>query len=107
MASLRSPLPADQRGRAGFGALFPSASPLLLDLVGSLLQFDPRKRPTAEEALAHPYLMAYRDAPDDMAEVPHIEMDFEGRSASKEELRQLVWREMCLVRMPKGKAPAS
>jgi serine/threonine protein kinase len=95
-----------QRGRAGLSALFPSASPLLLDLVGSLLQFDARKRPTAEQALAHPYLMAYRDAPDDTAEVPHIEMDFEGRGASKEELRELVWREMCHVRMPDRKAPS-
>ena len=64
------------------------------------MQFDPRKRPTAEEALAHPYLAAYRDAPEDTAEVPSIEMDFEGQGASKEELRELVWREMCLVRQP-------
>jgi len=32
--------------------------------------------------------------------VPVIEMDFEGRGASKEELRALVWQEMLRVRQP-------
>jgi len=100
VASLRSRQAPAQRGRAAFGALFPAASPLLLDLVAQLLQFDPAKRPTAEEALGHPYLAAYRDAPEEDAPIPEIEMDFEGRGASKEELRHLVWREMCKVRLP-------
>jgi len=83
-------------GLEGLKALFPTASPSLLDLLSSLLRFDPRKRPTAAEALQHPYLEAYRDAPEDDLTVPEIEMDFEGQNPSKETLRQLVWEEVLL-----------
>lgn len=38
---------------------FPSASDDALDLLHSLLQFNPNKRLTAEEALSHPYLQQY------------------------------------------------
>ena len=37
--------------------------------MAKLLHFDPRQRPTAAEALEHPYLAAYREAPEE--ELPH------------------------------------
>lgn len=37
------------------GQLLPSASPEALDLMASLCQWDPAKRPTAFEAMRHPY----------------------------------------------------
>ena len=37
------------------GQLLPSASPEALDLMSSLCQWDPAKRPTAVEAMRHPY----------------------------------------------------
>jgi len=92
----RKESPPSPAGRS----LFPLANPQLLDLIHQLLQFDPRRRPTAAEALRHPYLAAYQDAPEEALEVPVIEMDFEGRGASKEELRALVWQEMLRVRQP-------
>ncbi len=40
------------------------SNPLAADLLNLLLQIDPDRRPSAEEALAHPYLASYAD-PDD------------------------------------------
>ncbi|KAL6175822.1 hypothetical protein ACLB2K_052461 [Fragaria x ananassa] len=39
----------------GLRACIPNASQLALDLIGSLLSWDPAKRPSAEEALQHPF----------------------------------------------------
>ncbi len=43
------------------GKRFPNASPLAIDLLGMMLQFDPERRVTAEEALAHPYFARYHN----------------------------------------------
>lgn len=44
-----------------FSEFMPDSSPDAQDFVRKLLQFDPRNRLSAEEALAHPYLAEYRD----------------------------------------------
>jgi len=44
--------------------MFPDADQLVLDLLDKLLCFDPSKRLTASESLAHPYFGEYHD-PDD------------------------------------------
>ena len=42
-----------------FASLYPSANPDALDLLERMLAFNPRKRITVEECLAHPYLSPY------------------------------------------------
>merc|ERR1719329_935473 len=74
--------------------LYPKVEASLIDLLSQLLQFDPTKRPSAVKALEHPYLAAYREAPEENLPKPEIEMDFEKQAPSKEELRQLVWQEV-------------
>ena len=39
-----------------FATLFPNANPLAVDFLTRTLTFDPKKRITVEQALAHPYL---------------------------------------------------
>lgn len=46
---------------------YPPANPLAIDLLNKLLEFDPAKRITVEEALAHPYLSAYHDEDDEVS----------------------------------------
>lgn len=44
-----------------FSSLFPQATPDALDLLSKLLQFNPQKRISAEEALEHPYIRQFHD----------------------------------------------
>ncbi len=44
--------------------LFPSAPDDAIDLIKKLLYFDPSKRPTVEQVLAHPYVAQFHN-PDD------------------------------------------
>lgn len=43
-------------------SLYPEAAAPALDLLEKLLHWDPAKRPTAAEALSHPYFDDIRDA---------------------------------------------
>lgn len=46
--------------------LFPTASPEALDLLKKLLEFNPRKRITAQEALQHPYIAKFHDPEEEL-----------------------------------------
>lgn len=77
---------------------FPTASPVLLDLLSRMLIFDPAKRITVEDALEHPYL-AELHHPDDeplCAEVFTFDFDKTKENIPKETLRQLIWGEMLI-----------
>lgn len=50
--------------RRNFSDIYPNADEETLDFLDKLLQFNPAKRLTAEEALAHPYLKQF-----------HVELD--------------------------------
>jgi serine/threonine protein kinase len=63
-----------------FRRLYPSASDVALDLLEKLLDFDPSRRITVEQALAHPYLETYHDPAD---EPMHSTFDFSFESCNK------------------------
>ncbi|KAG1862748.1 kinase-like domain-containing protein [Suillus subalutaceus] len=56
-------------------ANLPQANPLAVDFLAKTLTFDPKKRITVEEVLAHPYLEAYHD-PDDEPVAPPLDPEF-------------------------------
>ena len=82
-------------GGSALRDLFPDAPADCVDLLGQLLQFSPSKRPTASQALAHPYLRAYHEAPEEDLPIPDVDMAFEAHNPSRDALRQMVWQEVC------------
>ncbi len=65
----------------------------LHDLLDRLLSFDPNRRVTVEEALAHGYLKSYYDPTDEpVAEVPFT-FDMELDDLPTKQLRDMVFKE--------------
>ncbi|KAF7289176.1 Mitogen-activated protein kinase [Mycena indigotica] len=86
------------RKRRPFAQLFPNATPLALDFLAKTLTFDPKKRITAEEALAHPYLEAYHDPEDEPIAPPldpeFFEFDLHKDDISRDQLKELLYEEI-------------
>ncbi|EPZ32808.1 Pkinase-domain-containing protein [Rozella allomycis CSF55] len=75
-----------------FSRLFPKATPVAIDFLEKLLEFDPIKRITVDQALKHPYLSQYHDPND---EPNHIPFDFSFESADTiPEIKELLVEEI-------------
>lgn len=81
---------------ASFSQKFPKADPLALQLLRRLLAFDPKDRPAAEEALADPYFngLAKVEREPSCQPIPKMEFEFERRRATKEDIKELIFREI-------------
>jgi len=86
------------RKKKPFAQLFPNANPLAIDFLTKTLTFDPKKRITTEEALAHPYLEAYHDPEDEPVAPPldpeFFEFDLHKDDISREQLKELLYEEI-------------
>lgn len=74
--------------------MFPGASPDAVDLLQRMLQFDPRKRITVEEALAHPWLKELHNTEQEPTAAAAFKFDFEEQKMDEAELREMVAEEM-------------
>ncbi|KAK4804505.1 hypothetical protein SAY86_004322 [Trapa natans] len=79
-----------------FSEKFPNADPRALKLLQRLLAFDPRDRPTAEEALADPYFkgLAKVEREPSCQPISKLEFEFERLRVTKEDIRELLYREI-------------
>ncbi|KAJ8633250.1 hypothetical protein MRB53_026586 [Persea americana] len=79
-----------------FALKFPNADPLARKLLKRLLAFDPKDRPTAEEALADPYFkrLANVERKPSCQQISKIEFDFERRKLTKEDIKELIFQEI-------------
>ncbi|GAB4843478.1 Mitogen-activated protein kinase 16 [Ancistrocladus abbreviatus] len=84
----KKPIPLSQK--------FPNADPLALRLLERMLAFEPKDRPTAEEALADPYFkgLAKVEREPSAQPVTKMEFEFERRRMTKEDVRELIYREI-------------
>ncbi|CAL4966476.1 unnamed protein product [Urochloa decumbens] len=79
-----------------FTLKFRNADPLALRLLERLLAFDPKDRPTAEEALADPYFASLANVEREPSRHPisKLEFEFERRKLAKDDVRELIYREI-------------
>ncbi|XP_057770496.1 mitogen-activated protein kinase 9-like isoform X1 [Salvia miltiorrhiza] len=79
-----------------FSQKFPNSDPLALRLLERLLAFDPKDRPTAEEALSDPYFHGLSNGDREPSTVPisKLEFEFERRKLTKDDVRELIYREI-------------
>ncbi|XP_022885841.1 mitogen-activated protein kinase 9-like [Olea europaea var. sylvestris] len=79
-----------------FTQKFPNVDPLALRLLERLLAFDPKDRPSAEEALADPYFHGLANVDREPASQPisKLEFEFEKKKLSKDDVRELIYREI-------------
>ncbi|KAH7331642.1 hypothetical protein KP509_20G045300 [Ceratopteris richardii] len=75
---------------------FPNADPLAANLLERLIAFDPKDRPTAEQALADPYFkgLAKVDREPSCQPISKMEFEFERRRLTKDTVRDLIYREI-------------
>ncbi|XP_051122228.1 mitogen-activated protein kinase 17-like isoform X2 [Andrographis paniculata] len=76
---------------------FPHIDPMALRLLQRLIAFDPKDRPSAEEALADPYFYGLANVEDEPFSQPifsKFEFEFERRKLTKDDVRELIYREI-------------
>ncbi|KAG2328186.1 hypothetical protein Bca52824_010914 [Brassica carinata] len=79
-----------------FSQKFSKADPLAVRLLQRLLAFDPKDRPTAAEALADPYFkgLAKVEREPSCQPISKMEFEFERRRLTKDDIRELIYREI-------------
>ncbi|XP_071691259.1 mitogen-activated protein kinase 9-like [Rutidosis leptorrhynchoides] len=79
-----------------FAHKFPNVDPLALRLLERLLSFDPKDRPSAEEALADPYFQGLANVEREPSThaISKMEFEFERRKIAKDDVRELIYREI-------------
>ncbi|WOL14844.1 hypothetical protein Cni_G23625 [Canna indica] len=82
-----------QYPRKSFAGLYPHINPVAIDLIEKMLTFDPTKRVTVEEALAHSYLERLHDIADEPICMEPFSFDFEQQPLTEEQMKELIYKE--------------
>ncbi|XP_076913501.1 mitogen-activated protein kinase 18-like [Bidens hawaiensis] len=79
-----------------FSEKFTEVDPFALKLLQRLLAFDPKDRPTAEQALADPYFkgLSKVEREPSCQSFSKLEFEFERRRVTKDDIRELIFREI-------------
>ena len=70
------------------------ANPLALDLLDRMLVFNPHKRISVDEALAHPYLKTLHNVKTESECKRTFDFEFEKNEMTKEVIQEFMWQEI-------------
>jgi len=90
------------KAKVSFSSLYPKADPLAVELLDRMLMFNPAKRITVEEALAHPYLESLHNEEDEPTAHAVFSFDFEKEDLTRERLQELIFEE-CVFFHPEAR----
>ncbi|KAH7460397.1 Extracellular signal-regulated kinase 1 [Phytophthora ramorum] len=100
-----------KKPKVPLSSVYPRATPQCLDLLEKMLVFDPRKRITIQEALAHPYLSLVRDRSVEKTCPTPFDFAFENTDLTKQKLQELIFEDVCAfhpdARIPDPVAPTA
>lgn len=82
-----------KRTKQNWKLLFPKANPLACDLLEIMLSFNPHKRATVEECLAHPYLESLHNIETETIAKETFDWGIDDFEPTDEILRKLVYKE--------------
>lgn len=85
-----------KRSKQTWSSLFPEANPVALDLLGKMLMFNPKKRYTVDQCLAHPYFEGFYDPEQEPITDSHFDWTFDTVELTKENLQNMVYDESLL-----------
>ena len=82
-----------KRQRVPWSTLYPKANPVALDLLSKMLVFNPDKRYTVEECLAHPYFEGLHNADEEPVSSEKFDWTFDDFTPTKPLLQSMVYEE--------------
>ncbi|RLN98794.1 hypothetical protein BBJ28_00022457 [Nothophytophthora sp. Chile5] len=93
-----------KKPKVPLSSVYPRATPQCLDLLEKMLVFDPRKRITIADALAHPYLSLVRDRSVERTCPKPFDFAFENVDLTKQKLQELIFEDVCAFHPDAGVA---
>ena len=82
-----------KRNKQSWATLFPKSNPVALDLLGKMMAFNPEKRYSIKQCLAHPYFEGlHNEAAEPIAEEP-FDWSWDNFKPTKEILQNMVYDE--------------
>lgn len=79
--------------RQPLARVFPHVHPLAIDLVEKMLTFDPTRRISVEDALAHPYFARLHDEADEPVCLEPFSFEFEQQALGEEQIKDMIYKE--------------
>lgn len=82
-----------KRTKQLFASLFPKANPVALDLLSKLLVFNPNKRYTVEQCIAHPYFEGLHNPDEEPLANNPFDWSFDDIELKKENIQSMIYDE--------------